>query len=53
MAVATKYIITSSAASASSLKLVSAIIVGVALSVPAIKKAVSRAKAKKGGPFNA
>ena len=53
MALATKYIITSSAASASSLKLVSAIIVGVALSIPAIKKKIAQIRARKGGPFNA
>lgn len=51
--VITKYLITSSMASASWLKLISAIIVGIALSIPAIKAAIAKFKMKKGGPFGA
>ena len=51
--VITKYLITSSMASASWLKLISAVIVGIALSIPAIKSAFAKFKMKKGGPFGA
>lgn len=49
----TKYLITSSMASASWLKLISAVIVGIALSIPAIKASFAKFKMKKGGPFGA
>lgn len=51
--VVTKYLITSSMASASWLKLISAVIVGIALSIPTMKASFAKFKAKKGGPFGA